>query len=311
MKKHIFLLTMVFGLMVTACAQPTPEPTATPLPTDTPIPPTATPVPPTPTFTPTPIPGKVVIPIERMGSEIPWLGTADAPNRPGTMYYGFNVNKAPFNIPEVRQAFAAAIDRQVIADMATKYYWQNVLPATTFVPPEMLGRYLYEEVGIPFDPDRARELLKEAGYEDTSAFPTVNLWISASSAEAPGAYQLMAQEIAAMWEEHLGVEVKIRSVGYVGDLVAELRNNIDECDVYRLFLADSDLDPGYLGLMHSDEEYNYDFNFGNYSNPEFDRLVEQLSDSSDPEERQLLAIEAEKILTEVDAAIIPLYHSVR
>jgi ABC-type transport system substrate-binding protein len=311
MKRYFFLMGVVFGLFVTACGQPAPEPTATSIPTDTPVPPTATPVPPTPTFTPTPIPGKVVIPIEGMSSEIPWLGTAEEPNRPGTMYYGFNVNKAPFNIPEVRQAFAAAIDRQVIADMATKYYWQNVLPATTFVPPEMLGRYLYNEVGIPFDPEHARELMKEAGYEDTSAFPTVNLWISASSAEAPGAYQLMAQEIADMWEEHLGVEVKIRSIGYAGDLVAELRNNIDECDIFRLFLADGDLDPAYLQLMHSDEELNFGFNLGNYSNPDFDSLVDQLLDSSDPQERQLLAIEAEKLLTEVDTAIIPLYHSVR
>jgi ABC-type oligopeptide transport system substrate-binding subunit len=50
-------------------------------------------------------------------------------------------------------------------------------------------------------------------------------------------------------------------------------------------------------------------NFGHFSNPEFDRLVDRAAGMSDPAQRQLLYIEAEQILNEQQAAIIPLFHT--
>jgi ABC-type oligopeptide transport system substrate-binding subunit len=75
-----------------------------------------------------------------------------------TYYYRFNVNKAPFDDPLVRMAFNLAIDKQKISD----YLGAGQLPATTFVPPGILG---YESPDGPaFNPKKARELLREAGY---------------------------------------------------------------------------------------------------------------------------------------------------
>ena len=113
----------------------------------------------------TPIPGTVVIPIEEMARGIPWL-PLDENNVPISRFAYFNVIKPPFNNVLVRQAFAAATDREAIAAIAEKYGIREPQPATTITNPEVLGRNLYNQVGIPFDPVKAREYLSEAGYSD-------------------------------------------------------------------------------------------------------------------------------------------------
>jgi oligopeptide transport system substrate-binding protein len=58
-------------------------------------------------------------------------------------------------------------------------------------------------------------------------------------------------------------------------------------------------------LFQTDKSYNW----GKTSNPEFDKLVKLADNPSNPEFRQRKYIEAERILTEIDFALIPLYHT--
>ena len=51
------------------------------------------------------------------------------------------------------------------------------------------------------------------------------------------------------------------------------------------------------------------YNYGKFSNPDFDQIVERAAKSSNPAERQNYYIQAERILCETEAALIPLYHS--
>ena len=74
------------------------------------------------------------------------------------------VDRAPFNYPEVRQAMACLIDRQTVVDAAYNGYASvNLLPMPTGLAgwDEEIG----QEHGYPFDPDRAEEILTEAGWE--------------------------------------------------------------------------------------------------------------------------------------------------
>ena len=92
---------------------------------------------------PTPLPGSVVFPIDTLGKGVPWL-PMDKSHRPMSVYYGFNFAKAPFNNVLVRQAFAAAVDKQEIAQEASHFKFKEVEPATVLTPPEVLGRDLID-----------------------------------------------------------------------------------------------------------------------------------------------------------------------
>ena len=309
MKSHpaLFLLLILTLGCSAQPVLPTASPTASV--TSSPIPATATwtlsPLPPTATLTPsaTPWPGALVIPVETLGKTIPWL-PSDKDNNPMSVYYGFNMTKPPFNAVLVRQAFAAAVDRGLIAEKALEYSFRNATPATSLTPTEILGRNLYNQVGIPFDPARARELLQQAGYSDPTSFPATTLLVSVRGKAAPGAYYQMAKMIVDMWETNLGVKVTIETAE-----IASYRNRFasDAPHIYQLgWGADyNDPDNFLKALFRSDSQ----FNFGYFKRREFDRLVDEAARLTDPERRLLLYIQAEQILTEEAVALIPLYHS--
>jgi serine/threonine protein kinase len=247
-----------------------------------------------------PLPGPETVPLSNMTSSIPWL-PLDESALPATYYYGFNVAKPPFDNRLVRQAFAAAVDRQAIADLANSLGINDVRPATTFTPPETLGRDLYGQVGLPFDPGRARELLAQAGYPNGAGFPTVNLVFNYLEG-----HQAVADAVVSMWRENLGVTVELDSVDN-WDVYIE-RLNTDAPAIFRLgWTADyNDPDNFLLTTFHSTSEHARGKNF---ANSEFDKLVEQaVAAAGDPATRQAQYIQAERVLCEREAAIIPLYH---
>jgi ABC-type oligopeptide transport system substrate-binding subunit len=301
------LIALVLALFLSACgASVTPVATETAVPTATvaatatqPSTPTQTSAP-TDTPAPTPLPGALVLPLDTLGNRNPWL-PYDKSAIPGVAYFAFNTHKPPFNSALVRQAFAAAVDRQVVIDLYTKYGAKDLRPATSLTPPEVLGRDLYDEVGIPFDPARAKELMAEAGYQDTSAFPEVTFIVNVGGDAAPGAHQNVAEAVAKMWQETLGVKVKIETIPWsnYGE-----RLNTNPPDIYRLgWIADYNDPQNFLGDIF--EQSNY----GQFENSDYFNLVNKAGRSSgNPLFRQELYLQAEQILCETEAAIIPLYH---
>ena len=308
MKRRITLSLIL--ILLAGCSPQLASPSATPQPTVTssPIPATATftssPLPPTDTLTPspTPLPGKLVLPVDTLGKTIPWLPLDEAA-RPTVHYVAFNTTRPPFNSALVRRAFAYAVDRQVILDMAEKYKAKDPKPASTLTPPVTLGRDLYNEVGILLDPQKAKALLTEAGYSDPSAFPTVTIIVNSYGDIAPGARFNMANAMAEMWKSNLGVTVKVKAM-QPGGFRDALRNNPPEM-FWLGWAADvNDPDNFLREIFHSGAQYNY----GKFANPEFDQLVERAAKSRNPAERQELYILAERLLCEEEAALIPLYH---
>jgi len=116
-------------------------------------------------------------------------------------YIGFNHDVAPFDDVKVRQAIAYAIDRQRIVD---QYYPEGSQVAKVFVPPAIKPGYSDAVDWYPYDPEKAKELLKEAGKE--------NLEITLSLRNVVRGYlptpDKVAQEIQAQLAD-VGVKVNI------------------------------------------------------------------------------------------------------
>src|SRR5690606_23754974 len=79
-----------------------------------------------------------------------------------TSYVGFNVTKAPLDNKLVRQAINYALDVEAVVDYI---YTGLATQLNTPLPPRVWG-YNPNVEGYTYDPDKARELLAEAGYAD-------------------------------------------------------------------------------------------------------------------------------------------------
>jgi len=77
------------------------------------------------------------------------------------IYMGFNLEREPFDDPRVRQALNYAVDKQAIIETIFQGVGE---PSSAPVVPAVFG---YEQVGpYDYDPERAMELLEDAGYAD-------------------------------------------------------------------------------------------------------------------------------------------------
>jgi oligopeptide transport system substrate-binding protein len=116
-----------------------------------------------------------------------------------TFYVSFNNAAPPFDNTQVRQAFAAAMNR----DQYIQQINNNVgVAAGTFLYPGIPG--YQDEVQQTYNPERARELLAEAGYPDGEGFPTLQLHYDSESATAQQRATFWAQN----WSQDLNIDVQ-------------------------------------------------------------------------------------------------------
>jgi ABC-type oligopeptide transport system substrate-binding subunit len=114
----------------------------------------------------------------------------------------FDNTKPPFSSTAVRQAFAYAIDKNTLVSSVFK---GAALAAPTIIPPGMPG-YQPHYQGIPFDPNKAKSLLQSV-YPDVSKVPPI-VFSYPNAQVSP----LEAQVLQQMWQNALGVQVKLSSV---------------------------------------------------------------------------------------------------
>lgn len=203
----------------------------------------------------------------------------------GVYYLGLNVNLEPFDDRAVRRAFAQAIDKDRIVAVTLK---DSVRRAEGILPPGLAG-YDPAFKGLPFDLDAARRSLAASSYGDASRLPPVTITGG------------LGPTLAQVFYRSLGVEVEVEMVreGYFEALAS---------GSYQMFfagwMADYPDPENFLDvLLHSQSRVNY----GRYSNPAVDRLLEAARVEQDQTKRVALYREVERIAVD-DAAIVPLYH---
>ena len=81
----------------------------------------------------------------------------------------FRCQKAPFDNELVRKAISYAVDRDGIVDILG----ESGKSVAAHIPPAKFG-YVDTANNIEYNPEKAKELLKQAGYDDMSKFPEIN-----------------------------------------------------------------------------------------------------------------------------------------
>ena len=118
----------------------------------------------------------------------------------------------PCHDQRVRQALNYAIDKELIRDTL---YGPEVMQVKGWfmVTPSSIG-YSPELDPFPYDPDKARQLLADAGYPGGKGFGKliINTYVSASVPLLPESAQLGAE----FWKRELGLDVEVR----IGDEAA-------------------------------------------------------------------------------------------
>jgi oligopeptide transport system substrate-binding protein len=206
-------------------------------------------------------------------------------------YYGFNTEEPPFDDPRVRRAFGMAIDRRELP----KVLRGGELPASFWIPPGM--PHHNPGIGLRFDAEAARRLLREAGIDPEELTPIRVVYNTDQT------HRLVAQNIQKQWQTNLGVRVELESREwkvFLKELV------VKPSPVYRLGWGADFPDPdNFMSLFTSYSANNHT----RWGSPRYDRLVQQAARARDPSRRQELYDEAQRILCEREAPIIPLFVS--
>ncbi len=209
----------------------------------------------------------------------------------GTYYYMINTTRPVLNDVRVRQALSMAIDRELLAETVLQGL---VEPAYAIVPPDTLGYHPPKLFG--HDPEKARELLAEAGYPEGRGFPSFEILYNTHEQ-----HQKIAVAIQQMWRQVLGIQVGI--VNQEWQVYLASQEELDY-DISRRGWIGDYVDPNtFLDMFITDGGNNKT----GFSDPRYDQIVlREAPAAKDREQRYGLFREAETLL--IDAMpIIPLY----
>jgi peptide/nickel transport system substrate-binding protein/oligopeptide transport system substrate-binding protein len=209
-------------------------------------------------------------------------------------FYGFNTRTKPLNDRRVREAITAAIDRDSIRETI---FLGRYHPARGILPPGTPG-FNPEIRDVPYAPERARALLRDAGYGLGRKFPALTLWSSVKSERLSQEHQAIKVALAAV-----GVPLEVR---YETDwptfsrLLGEGRLPIF---LYAWFADVPDPDNFLAKLFFSRSPRN----FTRYDNAVVDQLLAQARREGDLPRRVELYRHAERLIL-ADVPIIPMWH---
>jgi ABC-type oligopeptide transport system substrate-binding subunit/class 3 adenylate cyclase len=210
-----------------------------------------------------------------------------SPRLAAAHYLVFNPTTEPFDDPKVRQAFAYAVDREALMDTIMGGF---LTPARGgCVPPGMPGHS--PGIALPYDPERARQLLAEAGYPRGQGFPVVD-YVTRYLNRA------IAQQLCAQWTEVLGVEIRLEAMHWEEYL--DLLYMEDRPHLWSMGWVGDYPDPdNYLRVALQ--------RFTEWHHEGYLALVEQARRALDQGERMGLYAQVEQILVQ-EVPMLPLFY---
>ena len=218
-----------------------------------------------------------------------------------TEYLGFMVdkNKSPKDNPllnkKIRQAINYGFDREKMI----KYLRNNIGLAGTngIIPKGLAGFDPSNSIGYNFNPEKAKLLLKEAGYPNGKGLPPISIATTST-------YLDLCKYIQGQLNL-IGFNIKI-DVNPPG----ALRENIAQSKIMWFrgsWIADYPDAENHLSLFYSPNFCPKGPNYTHFSNPNFDKLYRQAQSETSLEKRTKLYNKMDKLIME-EAPIVVLYY---
>src|SRR5688572_3135505 len=203
-------------------------------------------------------------------------------------YIQINVTRPPMTDVRVRKAFNHAIDKNAWAS------WRKIVkPLTAFTPGGIFPGYPQPK-GDQFDPERARQLLGEAGFPvtrrgdgsfESKSFPVDQVEFMYNTSDSNKA---LAEFVQAQWKQNLGITVRLRNMESKTFLAA--RSRLEYKGFSRAGWSADYLDPfTFLSLFYTGGESGT-----GWTDAKFVAMVDEANRTVDPQKRYEVLAQAEK-----------------
>ena len=211
-------------------------------------------------------------------------------------FFGYNVRNPLLADKRVRKAFTHAVNRQEMLD--SFFNGQGTMISGPFAP----GSWAYnlDVQPLPFDPEKAKALLQEAGFSRAAdGFMQKDGKRLALSLKVPIEKESEAVKRVVLafknYLKNVGVDIKVEFKEWQAwkeDVFLEHDFDI----VLAIWVFDDSAD--ISSLFHSGEIGSWKNNFGGYSNPEVDGLINESKLTLDHEKRRTINRKLHAILAE-------------
>lgn len=219
-----------------------------------------------------------------------------------TMYLGMLVDtnlpivrNSPLKLLKIRQAVNYSIDKQKMI----KYLRNSMATAgnSGFIPAGMPGFDAKAVKGYTYNPDKARQLLAEAGYPNGQGLPDIVLTTTIG-------YRDLIEYVQGQLDQ-IGINTRVEIVQS-----ASLRELVSKNGVnffYGSWIADYPDGEDYLSLFYSHNKIPWGPNYTGFSNKQFDRLFEQSYHEPNDQKRYALYRQMDNIVMQ-NAPVVILYY---
>jgi len=231
--------------------------------------------------------------VARLEKELP--GQLRIAPHVGVYYYGFALDLPPFrDSPALRQALAMAVDREVLTQQVLG---DGERPAYGWVPPGIAGYEPQEFTWAALDSAariaEAQRLYAKAGYSAQKP-----LRVELRTSKSP-IHDRIALAVTAMWKDHLGAEVSLRSEDF---RVLKAAIDAREAPLFRAsWISDYNDAYSFLQILKG----GFGINLSRYANPTYDAALTAAASTSGTARAENLAAAERQLLT--DVPLIPLY----
>ncbi|MEP7310362.1 MAG: ABC transporter substrate-binding protein [Acidobacteriota bacterium] len=233
-------------------------------------------------------------------AESPTLQTVQSP---GTdyQYIGVNLRDPILQDVRVRRALAYAVDRDAIV----KYLRRGLATPAVGIMPPIAWAFEPDVFRFTHDPGRAKQLLDEAGYPDPDGDGPATRFTLSIKVQSIEFSRLQSTVIQQSLQE-VGIHLDVRMYEFATLYADVLKGNFQ---LYTLqwtggYAADPDI---IRRVFHSQQTPPSGFNRGYFSDPHVDQLIDRATVSTDPEQRQRLFSEVQRILSK-DVPYISLWN---